>query len=162
MFCFFCCVFFFYLVCNPKLILHISGTFQQSCRKLHRKTEEADNAVKVVLSKLPSCCDELGKMDLDDSTIENMCSDMAASMEAVERHEVEISEYQADICTTSHDMLLLYTGSSDIEVGLLFLDIKFQHIFDCLKAVLHLLVERTSEDLDGMIEVFWQSVITRN
>ena len=63
---------FFYLVCDPKLILQISGTFQQSCRKLHRKTEEADNAVKVVLSKLSSCCDELGKMDLDDSTIENM------------------------------------------------------------------------------------------
>ena len=73
MFCFICCVFFFYLVCNPKLILQISGIFQQTCQKLHRKTEEADNAVKVVLSKQSSCCDELGKMDLDDSTIENMC-----------------------------------------------------------------------------------------
>ena len=82
---------FKYLVCDPKLILQISGTFQQSCQKLHRKTEEADNAVKEVLSKLSSCCDELGKMDLDESTIENMCSDMAASKEAVERHEVEIS-----------------------------------------------------------------------
>lgn len=118
---------FFNLVCDPKLILQISGTFQQSCRKLHRKTEEADNAVKVVLSKLSSCCDELGKMDLDDSTIENMCSDMAASMEAVERHEVEISAYQANIRTTSHDMLLLYSGSRDIEVGPLLL--KLQHIF---------------------------------
>ena len=117
----------FFLVCDPKLILQISGTFQQSCRKLHRKTEEADNAVKVVLSKLSSCCDELGKMDLDDSTIENMCSDMAASMEAVERHEVEISAYQANIRTTSHDMLLLYSGSRDIEVGPLLL--KLQHIF---------------------------------
>ena len=106
----FCCV--FCLVCDPKLILQISGTFQQSCQKLHRKAEEADNAVKVVLSKLSSCCDELGKMDLDDSTIENMCSDMAASMEAVERHEVEfeISVYQANIRTTSHAMLLLYFG----------------------------------------------------
>ena len=66
-------------------------------------------------------------MDLDDSTIENMCSDMAASMEAVEWHEVEISAYQADIRTTSHDMLLLYSGSRDIEVGPLLL--KFQHIF---------------------------------
>ena len=121
MFCFFCCVLFFYLVCDPKLILQISGTFQQTCRKLHRKTEEADNAVKVVLSKLSSCCDELGKMGLDDSTIENMCSDMAASMEAVERHEVEISVYQANIRTTSHDMLLLCSGSRDIEVGLLLL-----------------------------------------
>ena len=93
-------------------------------------------------------------MDLDDSTIENMWSDMAASMEAVERHEVEISVYQADICTTSHDMLLLalYSGSSDIEVGPLLL--KLQHLFDWLKAVLHLLVERTLEDLDGMIDVF--------
>jgi len=119
--------FFIYFVYDPKLILQISGTFQQSCRKLHRKTEEADNAVKVVLSKLSSCCDELGKMDLDDSTIENMCSDMAASMEAVERHEVEISAYQANIRTTSHDMLLLYSGSRDIEVGPLLL--KLQHIF---------------------------------
>ena len=42
--------FFFFLVCDPNLILQISGTFQQTCRKLHRKTEEADNAVKVVLS----------------------------------------------------------------------------------------------------------------
>ena len=62
-------VFFFNLVCNPMLILQISGTFQQTCRKLHRKAEEADNAVKVVLSKLSSCCDKLGKMDLDDSTL---------------------------------------------------------------------------------------------
>ena len=60
---------FFNLVCDPKLILQISGTFQQSCRELHRKTKEADNAVKVVLSKLSSCCDELGKFDLDDSTL---------------------------------------------------------------------------------------------
>ena len=68
-------------------------------------------------------------MDLDDSTLENMCSDiyMAASMEAVEWHEVEISAYQTDIRTTSHDMLFLYSGSSDIEVGPLLL--KLQHIF---------------------------------
>ena len=85
-------VFFFNLVCDPKLILQISGAFQQSCQKLHCKTEEAGNAVKVVLSKLSSCCDELGKMDLD-STIENMWSGLAASMEAVERLEVEISAY---------------------------------------------------------------------
>ena len=95
----------FLLVCDPKLILQISGTFQETYQKLHRKTEEADNAVKVVLSKLSSCCDELGKMDLDDSTIENMCSDMAASMEAVERHEVEISAYQSEIHTTSHGVI---------------------------------------------------------
>ena len=70
---------------------------------------------------------------------------MAASIEAVERH-------RGDICTTSHDMSLLYSGSSDIEVGPLFL--KLQHIFDCLNSVLHPLVERTSEDLDGMLDVF--------
>ena len=104
------------MVCDPKLILQISGTFQETCPKLHCKTEEVDNAVKEVLSKLSSCCDELGKMDLDDSTIENMCSDMAASMEAVERHEVEISVHQSNIVATSHGMLmlLLYSGSSDI------------------------------------------------
>ena len=61
--------FFLNLVCDPKLILQISGTFQQTCRKLHRKTKEADNAVNVVLSKLSSCCDKLGKIDLDDSTL---------------------------------------------------------------------------------------------
>ena len=44
--------FFFNLVCGPKLILEISSSFQETCRKLHRKTEEADNAVKEVLSKL--------------------------------------------------------------------------------------------------------------
>ena len=66
-------------------------------------------------------------MDLADSTIENMCSDMAASMEAVEWQKVEISAYQANIRTTSHDMLLLYSGSRDIEVGPLLL--KLQHIF---------------------------------
>ena len=99
-------------------------------------------------------------MDLDDSTIENMCSDMAASMEAVERHEVEISAYQANICTTSHDMLLLYSGSSDIEVGSLLL--KLQHIFDCLNSVLHPLVERTSEDLDGMLDIFVKCVVTQS
>ena len=66
-------------------------------------------------------------MNLDESTIENMCSDMATSMEAVKWHEVQISAYQADIRTTSHDMLLLYSGSSDIEVGPLLL--KLQNIF---------------------------------
>ena len=149
------------MVCDPKLILQISGTFQQSCRKLHRKTEEADNAVKVVLSKLSSCCDELGKMDLDDSTIENMSNDMAASMEAVERHEVEISAYQANIRTTSHDMLLLYSGSRDIEVGPLLL--KLQHIFWLPKlSASPAIVERTSEDLDGMLDVFVKRVVTRS
>ena len=49
-------------------------------------------------------------------------------------------------------MLLLYSGPSGIEVGPLLL--KLQDIFDWLKAVLHTLVERTSEDLDGMIDVF--------
>ena len=108
--------------------------------------------MKELLSKLSDCCDEaeMGKMDLDGSTIENMCSDMAASMEAVERHEVDISAYQADILATSHDMLLLYSGSSEIEVDPILL--KLQHMFDCLKAVLHPLVERTSENVDGMID----------
>ena len=67
-------VFFFFLVCDPKLMLHcqISDTFQETCRKLHRKTEasEADNTVKELLSKLSDCCDKLGKMDLDNSIIE--------------------------------------------------------------------------------------------
>ena len=62
---------------------------------------------------------------------------------------MKISAYEADIRTTSHDMLLLYSGSSDIEVGPLLL--KLQHIFDCRNSVLHPLVERTSEDLDGML-----------
>ena len=63
------CVFFLNLVCDPKLILQISGTlkFQETytCRKLHRKKEfeEVDNAVKELLSKLSGCCDELGKID---------------------------------------------------------------------------------------------------
>ena len=47
-------------------------------------------------------------------------------------------------------MLLLYSGSRDIEVGPLLL--KLQHIFDYLNSVLHPLVERTSEDLDGMLD----------
>ena len=57
-------------------------------------------------------------------------------------------------------MLLLYSGSSDIEVGPLLL--KLQHIFDCLNSVLHPLVERTSEDLDGMLDVFVKCVVTRS
>ena len=61
-------------------------------------------------------------------------------------------------CTTSHDMLLLYSGSRDIEVGLLLL--KLQHIFDSLNSMLHPLVERTLEDLDGMLDVFVKCVVT--
>ena len=59
-------------------------------------------------------------------------------------------------------MLLLYSGSSDIEVGPLLL--KLQHIFDCLNSVLHdhPLVERTSEDLDGMLDVFVKCAVTRS
>ena len=51
-------------------------------------------------------------------------------------------------------MLLLYSSSSDIEVGPLHL--KLQHILDCLKAVLHLLVERTLNShctLDVLVNV---------
>ena len=100
MFCFFGCVFFFFLVCDPKLILQISGTFQETCRKLHRKTEEADNAVKELLSKLSDCCDELGKMDLDDSTIETHvqwygCINVSCWATA----------YQSDIFGISHGMI---------------------------------------------------------
>ena len=40
-----------------------------------------------------NCCDKLGKMDLEDSTIKNMCSDFAALMEAAKQCEVEISVY---------------------------------------------------------------------
>ena len=127
----------FLLVCDPiaKLILQISSIFKETCWKLHRKTEEADNTIKELLSKLSDCCDELGKMDLDNSTIENLCSDMAALMAAVnyKQYEVEISAYQADILATSHDMymLLQYSGSSDIKVDPLLL--KLYHIFDCIK-----------------------------
>jgi len=78
---------------------------------------------------------------------------MTASIEGVEWHEIEISVYHADIRTNSHDMLLLYSGSSDIEVGPLLLGLK-AHIFDCLESVLRPLVERTSEDLEGIIDIF--------
>ena len=53
------------MVCDPKLILQISGTFQETCRKRHHKTEEADNAVEKVLSQLSSCCDELWKIAIE-------------------------------------------------------------------------------------------------
>jgi hypothetical protein len=131
---------------NPPKFWHL-------CRNLHRIAEEAKNTVKEVLSNYLAAVMNWGKMDLDDSTIENMCSDMTASIEGVEWHEIKISVYQADICTNSHDMLLLYSGSSDIEVGPLLLGLK-AHIFDCLESVLHQLVERTSEDLEGIIDIF--------
>ena len=94
-------------------------------------------------------------MDLDDSTIENMCSDMAASMEAVERHEVEISAYQrltfvppAMICCCCILVLVILSLAHSFSSCSTF--------FDCLNlnSVLHPLVERTSEDyLDGMLDV---------
>ena len=60
-----CVCVFLNLVCDPKLILQIPCTFEEICRKLHHKTEEADNTVKELMSKLSGCCDELGKLDLD-------------------------------------------------------------------------------------------------
>ena len=51
--------FFFRLVCDPKLISQIFGTFQETCQRLHGKTEEADSAIKELLSKLFDCCDKL-------------------------------------------------------------------------------------------------------
>ena len=127
MFCFFCCVFFFKFGLRPKVNPPNFWNLSTIMSKATLQDRTSWQCRQVVLSKLSSCCDELGKMDLDDRTIENMCSDMAASMEAVERHEVEISAYQANIRTTSHDMSLLYSGSWDIEVGPLLL--KLQHIF---------------------------------
>ena len=114
---------FFYLDCDPKLVLQISGTFQRKFRNLHHKTEEADNAAAV---KLSGYCDELGKMDLG------------------------ILVYQTDIVATSyHDILLLYFGSSDTEVGPLLELLKLQHIFDSQKAVLHPLNCNCGKDFGG-------------
>ena len=155
MFCFFCCVcvFFFNLVCDPKLILQMSGTFQQSCRELHCKTKEADNAVKVALSKLSSCCDELGKIDLDDSTLKTcghgvkwlhwwkLLSGMRWKYQRIRLTFV----LPAKICCCC--ILVL---------GILRLACSFwscSTFFDYLNSVLHPLVERTSEDLDAGLSV---------
>ena len=41
---------------------------------------------------------------------------MAASIKAVEQHEVEISAHQTGILDTGHDMLLLYSSSSALVI----------------------------------------------
>ena len=154
MFCFFCCV-FFYLVCDPKLILQISGTFQQTCWKLHHKTEEADNAVKEVLSKLSSCCDELGKIDLDDSTLKTcvvkwlhrwkLLSGMRWKYQCI-RLTFVLPAMRCCCCILVLGILRLARSWS------------CSTFFDYLNSVLHPLVERTSENLDGMLKMCRHSI----
>jgi hypothetical protein len=79
--------------------------------KLNRKTEKADNAVKQLLNKLTNICDEekICKKELDEKDVENLCSDVASSLESLQQHDVDASSFQAEILNSSRDMLQLYS-----------------------------------------------------
>ena len=111
----------------------------------------ADGAVKGLLQKLSGLCDkaQMSKLELDDEVVDNLCSDISASLEALGQNDLDVASYQSDILKVSHDMLLLYSGNSGIEVDPVLL--KIQRVFDCLKAVLAPIIAKQSDDVDVMI-----------
>ena len=125
--------------------------YMKKIAKLSRKTQQADGAVKGLLQKLSGLCDEaqMSKLELDDEVVDNLCSDISASLEAFGQNDLDVASYQSDIVKVSHDMLLLYSGNSGIEVDPVLL--KIQRVFDCLKAVLAPIVAKQSDDVDVMI-----------
>lgn len=119
--------------------------------KLNRKTERAKAAVTDAIQNLSKLRDPEGfsKVELDDGVIENICSDVMSSLEALEEYDSDMSRLQQDIMNVSHDMLLLFAGNSGIAVDPELE--KLQNIFDCLHAVLLPIVTKPCEDVEGML-----------
>ena len=87
----------------------------------------------------------------DEEAAMNVASDITASLEALEVHEVDVLSIQSEILNISHDMLLLYAGTSDIEVDPII--IKLQRYFDCLKAVLDPIVQKSSDEIEKCVDI---------
>ena len=104
-----------------------------------------------VATEASGLCDkaQMSKLELDDEVVDNLCSDISASLEALGQNDLDVASYQSDILMVSHDMLLLYSGNSGIEVDPVLL--KIQRVFNCLKAVLAPIVAKQSDDVDVMV-----------
>lgn len=109
--------------------------------KLNKKTEQAHMAVKNVIKTLSDIKDpdQSFKNDLEDDSVENICSMVTASLEVLQQHDLDISGIEAEILNTSHDMVLLYSGKSGIEKDPVIL--QCEDIFEKLKAVLDPIVQ---------------------
>ena len=120
---------FFLVVCDPKFILQIPGTFQETCQKLHCKTEVADNAMNELLSKLSDheFFEEMENIDVNNNTAViwlhqwKLLSGISRTIQHI------ILKY---LLPTKKYMLLLYFGSREIEVDPLL--VKMQHILTVL------------------------------
>ena len=117
---------------------------------LEKKTEGSRQAIKTVIKKLSDLRDPSKDLvnlyakklkpdddeadDFDKFSVENVCSDVMASLDALEQHDIDIHEYREQILQQSRDAVLLYTGNSEIEVDPV--AAQLQNVFDKLKALL--------------------------
>lgn len=115
--------------------------------KLNKKSEQAHMAVKAVIKNLSDIKDpsQQFKLDLDDDSVENICSTVTSSLDALQQHDIDISDIEAEIATTSHDLVLLYSGTSGIEKDDVLL--KCENIFEKLKALLDPIVQPSTDPI---------------
>ena len=118
---------------------------------LEKKTEGSRQAIKTVVKQLSDLRDPTKEVvsfysrklksendNEDDSfdkySVENICSDVMSSLDALEQHDIDIDEYCQEVLQQSRGAILLYTGNSDIEVDPVAAQV--QNAFDKFKALL--------------------------
>lgn len=123
--------------------------------KLNKKSENARAAIKHTIKTLSeiSIPNQTSQIDADEEEdyVENICSDLAHSLEALQQHDLDISAIEEDIMSTSHDILLLYAGTSGIEKDEVIQ--KCESVFVKLKAVLDPIIQPSSNDVIEQIRI---------
>ena len=104
--------------------------------KLEKKNEHVERAIKDTVQKLAELRDPSTEVvnkyaskiklqqdtkvgaedDFESFSVENVCSDVISSLDALEQYEVDISAVRDDIIKASYDAVLLYSGNSDIQL----------------------------------------------
>ena len=87
--------------------------------------------------------------DFESFSVENVCSDVISSLDALEQYEVDISAVRDDIIKASYDAVLLYSGNSDIQLDPVAAAI--ETVFVKLKALMLPIVFALFDDVPEMI-----------
>ena len=87
-------------------------------------------------------------------SVENVCSDVISSLEALQQHDIDISAIRDDIIKASYDAVLLYTGNSGIEIdpvcaAIENIIIKLQALMLPIVFPVHITAEGMLKELDG-------------
>ena len=139
--------------------------------KLEKKNEHVERAIKDTVQKLAELRDPSTEVvnkyaskiklqqdtkvgaedDFESFSVENVCSDVISSLDALEQYEVDISAVRDDIIKASYDAVLLYSGNSDIQLDPVAAAI--ETVFVKLKALMLPIVFALFDDVPEMIAV---------